>query len=214
MVNRKNLEKKYALISIYNKINLAYLCKNLKKHNINFISTGSTCKKIKNLGFRCQEISSLTKFKEILDGRVKTLHPKIHASLPFKRNNPEHLATFKKLNFPIIDYVIFNLYPFKKTIKKTTNKKKIIEMIDIGGPTLLRSSSKNFDVLTTICDPSDYSKFIKNLDKNNGNPSYDFRKKMALKVFKNTSHYDNLIFKWLKSTQELKNKGKSKKIFY
>ena len=212
MVNRKNVEKKYALISVYNKTNLSYLCNNLKKHSINFISTGSTCKKIKKLGFRCQEISSLTKFKEILDGRVKTLHPKIHASLLFKRNNPEHLATFKKLNFPVIDYVIVNLYPFKKTIKNTTNKKKIIEMIDIGGPTLLRSSSKNFDVLTTICDPSDYSKFIKNLDKNKGNTSYEFRKKMAFKVFKNTSHYDSLIFKWLKSTQELKNKGKSKKI--
>ena len=119
MVNRKNLEKKYALISIYNKINLAYLCKNLKKHNINFISTGSTYKKIKSLGFKCQEISSLTKFKEILDGRVKTLHPKIHASLLFKRNIPKHLATFKKLNFPIIDFVIVNLYPFEKTINKT-----------------------------------------------------------------------------------------------
>ncbi len=207
MVNRKNLEKKYALISVYNKTNLSYLCNNLKKHSINFISTGSTCKKIKSLGFRCQEISSLTKFKEILDGRVKTLHPKIHASLLFKRNNPEHLATFKKLNFPMINYVIVNLYPFKKTIKNTTNKKKIVEMIDIGGPTLLRSSSKNFDVLTTICDPGDYSKFIKNLDKNNGETSYKFRKKMAFKVFKKTSHYDSLIFKWLKSTQELKNKG-------
>ena len=169
MVNRKNLEKKYALISVYNKINLAYLCKNLKRHSINFISTGSTCKKIKSFGFSCQEISSLTKFKEILDGRVKTLHPKIHASLLFKRNNPEHLATFKKLNFPMIDFVIVNLYPFKKTIKKTKSEEKIIEMIDIGGPALIRSSSKNFGILTTICDPGDYLKLIKNLDKNNGN---------------------------------------------
>ena len=95
MVNRKNLKKKYALISVYNKINLSYLCKNLKRHNINFISSGTTCKKIKNLGFNCQEISNLTKFKEILDGRVKTLHPKIHASLLFKRNIPEHFSTFK-----------------------------------------------------------------------------------------------------------------------
>ena len=213
MVNRKNLEKKYALISVYNKINLTYLCKNLKKHKINFISTGSTCKKIKSLGFSCQEISSLTKFKEILDGRVKTLHPKIHASLLFNRKNSQHLATFKKLNFPVIDYVIVNLYPFEKTIKKTAKKERIIEMIDIGGPALLRSSSKNFEVLTTICDPGDYSKLIKNLDKNNGKTSYEFREKMAFKVFKNTSHYDSLIFKWLKKNQELKKNNKSKKIF-
>ena len=212
MVNRKNLIKKYALISVYNKINLSYLCKNLKRHNVNFISTGSTCKKIKSLGFSCQEISSLTKFKEILDGRVKTLHPKIHASLLFKRNNPEHFATFKKLNFPIIDFVIVNLYPFEKTINKTTNYEKIVDMIDIGGPTLLRSSSKNFSVLTTICDPGDYSKLIKNLDKNNGNTSYEFRKKMAFKVFKNTSQYDSSIFYWLKTTQGLKKNDKSKKI--
>jgi len=213
MVNRKNIKKKYALISVYNKINLLYLCKNLKKHNISFISTGSTCKKIKNLGFNCKEISNLTKFKEILDGRVKTLHPKIHASLLFKRNNPKHSETFKKLNFPIIDFVIVNLYPFEKTIKKNINKDKTIEMIDIGGSALLRSSSKNFDFLTTICDPEDYSKLIKNLDKNNGKTIYEFRKKMAFKVFKNTAHYDSIIFKWLKSTQELKKSNKSKKVF-
>jgi len=212
MVNRKNLKKKYALISVYNKINLSYLCKNLKKHSVNFISTGSTCKKIRSLGFACQEISDLTKFKEILDGRVKTLHPKIHASLLFKRNNPEHFTVFKKLNFPIIDFVIVNLYPFKNSIKTTTNNEKIIDMIDIGGPTLLRSSSKNFSFLTTICDPDDYSKLVKNLDKNNGNTSYDFRKRMAFKVFKNTSHYDSLVFNWLKTSQKLKKTDKNKKI--
>ena len=150
MVIRKNLKGSYALISVFNKKNLSYLCKNLKEHGIKLISTGSTNKKISELGHKSITVSSLTKFKEILDGRVKTLHPEIHASLLFKRNNKKDVLTFKKLNFPIIDFVIVNLYPFSKTLKKTKDHHKLIEMIDIGGPTMLRSSAKNFESITTI----------------------------------------------------------------
>ena len=117
MVIRKNLNSN-ALISVYDKSNLQKICLTLTKYNIGIISTGATAKKIISLGFKCKEVSSLTKFKEILDGRVKTLNPKIHASLLFKRSNINHEKVFKKLNFPKIDFVIVNFYPFSKISNK------------------------------------------------------------------------------------------------
>ena len=211
MVVRKSLKKSYALISVFDKKNLFYLCKNLKKHNIHLISTGSTSNKIKELGYKSINVSNLTKFKEIFDGRVKTLHPKIHASLLFKRNNEKHLSIFKKLNFPIINYVIVNLYPFNKLVKKTKDQDQLIEMIDIGGHTLLRSAAKNFESITTICSPNDYKNFIHNIGLNKGKTSLEFRKKMALKVFKKTSVYDQKIFDWMNINIKIKLK-KNKKI--
>ena len=206
MVIRKNLKESFALISVFNKKNLSYLCKNLIKHRIKLVSTGTTSKKIIELGYKTVDISSFTKFKEILGGRVKTLHPKIYASLLFKRNNKKHILTFKKLKFPIIDFVIVNLYPFNKTLKKTKDQNNIIEMIDIGGSALLRSSAKNFESVTTICETKDYTKFITNLNTHSGKTSEIFRKKMALKVFKHTSKYDQVIFKWFNNSFEKKNK--------
>ena len=197
MVHRSNI-KKYALISVFDKSNLKFLCNNLIKHNIGFVSTGSTCAKIKDLGFRCQEISKLTKVKEMLDGRIKSLNHKVHASILYKRTSLSHQKSFKKLNFPKIDYVIVNLYPFKKTQDSTLDKNKIIDMIDIGGPAMLRSAAKNFESVTTICSPTDYKKFINNLNINKGITSIKFRKLMASKIFEHTSKYDSLISTWLK----------------
>ena len=194
MVFRKNL-KSNALISVYDKSNLKKLCTSLTKHNIGIISTGATAKKIRALGFQCKEISHLTKFKEILDGRVKTLNPKIHASILFKRNSINHIETFKKLRFPKIDYVIVNFYPFSKIPEKEGSDKKI-EMIDIGGPSMIRSASKNFYYVTTICEKKYYNSLIKELNKNNGKTTLTFRKRMAEKNFKLTSDYDLSIFKW------------------
>ena len=111
-------KKKYALVSVFNKKKLRLICENFIKFNISIISTGSTSEQIKKLGFSCELIADLTKFREILDGKVKTLHPKIHASLLFNRNIKSHLRTFNQLNFPTIDFVIVNLYPFAKIIKK------------------------------------------------------------------------------------------------
>ena len=156
--------KKNALISVYDKSSLNKICNILDKYNIGIISTGATAKKIISLGFSCKEISNLTKFKEILDGRVKTLNPKLHASILYKRNNPEHEKTFKKLKFPIIDFVIVNFYPFTK-ISNEENPEKKIEMIDIGGPSIIRSASKNFASITTICDKKFYDPLIKELKK-------------------------------------------------
>ena len=194
MVVRKKM-KSNALISVYDKSSLKKICFTLKKFNIGIISTGATANKIKSLGFKCKEISSLTKFKEILDGRVKTLDPKIHASILFKRKDTSQEKTFKKLDFPKIDFVIVNFYPFTKISNKENSDKKI-EMIDIGGPSMIRSASKNFESVTTICEKKYYAPLIKELIKNNGKTSLTFRKKLAQRNFKITSDYDLSIFKW------------------
>ena len=196
--------KRNALISVYDKSSLKKICGVLNDFNIGIISTGATAKKIISLGYKCIEISNLTKSKEILDGRVKTLNPKIHASILYKRNNPEHETTFKRLKFPVIDFVIVNFYPFKKISINESQERKI-EMIDIGGPSMIRSASKNFESVTTICDKKFYDPLIKELQKNKGVTSLAFRKKMAEKNFKLTSDYDLSIFKWL-------NKNKKKTI--
>ena len=116
--------KRHALISVYDRSSINKICTVLNKFNIGIISTGATAKKINSLGYKCNEISSLTKFKEILDGRVKTLNPKLHASILYKRDNPQHEKTFKKLNFPIIDFVIVNFYPFTKISDTEIPEKK------------------------------------------------------------------------------------------
>ena len=207
MVVRKTINKKYALISVFDKKKLNYLCKNLKLQNYEFISTGSTCNKIKSLGYNCREISVITKSKEMLDGRVKTLNTKIYASILHKKDNKQHVKEFEKLNFPNINLVVVNLYPFKKSII-SNNENVIIEMIDIGGVSLIRASSKNFKYVTTICDVSDYTTLIKEINKNKGNTSIEFRKKMAQKVFKITAEYDAEINKWLSNITLSKNKFK------
>ena len=195
MVHKSNIKnnEKYALISVYDKRNLKEICLTLNKFNIKIISTGSTAEKISELGFKSDSVSKLTKFKEIFDGRVKTLHPKIHSSLLFKRNDLNHAKIFKQLKFPIIDFVIVNLYPFKKVIKNSKNIEECIEMIDVGGSTLLRSSAKNFQFVTTISKVSDYDRLIKELNINKGKTSLKFRKKMAQNAFGETAKYDKLI---------------------
>ena len=208
MVTRKNM-KRNALISVYDKSEIKKICDVFDRFNIGIISTGATAKKIISLGYKCKEISSLTKFKEILDGRVKTLSPKLHASILFKRNNPEHQKTFNKLKFPIIDFVIVNFYPFTKISNKEVDEKKI-EMIDIGGPSMIRSASKNFASVTTICDKKFYDPFIKEIIKNNGRTSLAFRKKLAEKNFKLTSDYDLSIFKWFDGKKKKNSKIKIK----
>ena len=196
MVLRKNLKQKYALISVFEKKNLKYLCSNLNKFNYSFMSSGSTGKKIRELGFRCKDISKITNFKEMFGGRVKTLNPLIYSSLLYIRDDKIHKKQFQMLNMPEIDIVVVNLYPFKKYLKKNNNN-QIIEMIDIGGPSLLRAAGKNFKYITPIIDITDYKKLITNLYKNNGTTDISFRKKMALKVFKKTAEYDKIVSNWL-----------------
>ena len=196
MVTRKSIKKKYALISVYDKSRLKYLCENLKKFNYDFISTGSTSQKIKSLGYKCIEVSKLTGFKEILDGRIKTLDFRIYSSILHIRSNRNHTKEFRQLNFPIIDIVIINLYPFNKYSKKGIND-KTIEMIDIGGPSLLRASSKNYKYVTSVCEIKDYRKLINNLKINFGNTDILFRKRQAGKAFELISEYDKSVSKFL-----------------
>jgi len=196
MVLRKNLKQKFALISVFEKKNLKYLCSNLNKFNYSFLSSGSTGKKIRELGFRCKDISKLTNFKEMFGGRVKTLNPLIYSSLLYIRDDKIHKKQFQLLNMPEIDIVVVNLYPFKKFLKKNNND-QIVEMIDIGGPSLLRAAGKNFKYITPIIDIIDYKKLVTNLYKNNGSTDIIFRKKMANKVFKQTAQYDKIISNWL-----------------
>ena len=195
--------KRNALISVYEKSSLKKICKTLNKFDIGIISTGATAKKIISLGYECIEISNLTKFKEILDGRVKTLNSKLHASILYKRNNPQHKKTFKKLNFPSIDFVIVNFYPFTKISNKHKYEKKI-EMIDIGGPSMIRSASKNFYFVTTVCENKYYDALINELNNNNGITTLAFRKKMAKYNFKLTSDYDLSIFNWFNKRKKIK----------
>ncbi len=195
MVSGENM-KKYALISVYKKSKLNIICNSLKKFGIGIISTGSTFSKIKGYGYECLEISKFTNTKEILNGRVKTLHHKIYTSILHKRNDTNHVKTFDKMSFPTIDFIIVNLYPFEKFLDKNSNEEKIIEMIDIGGPSLLRASSKNYKSVTTISSIGDYNSFVKNLNKNKGVTDLNFRKRMAQKAFSITSKYDQNISDW------------------
>ena len=189
--------KKYALISTFDKSNLKIICEFFSKKNIGIISTGGTAKYIKNLGYKASTIKDMTGFEEILGGRVKSMHPHIYASLLYNEEKQYQVKEFEGLNFPNIEFLIVNLYPFQKSIKKNLNYKKCIEMIDIGGPTLLRAASKNYQRITAICDPQDYSKLILNWESNNNKTSLEFRKQMSIKSFKTTCEFDREIFTWL-----------------
>ena len=195
MGNKKNVMKKInsALISVSDKSNLKTLLQILKNNNIKLISSGGTYKTITKLKFKCLEVSEFTGFKEILDGRVKTLHPKIHAGILNKRNNKSHLKDLKNLNFENIDLVIANFYPFEKTLKKTKNHNKIIENIDVGGPTMVRAAAKNYNDVTVITSPEQYPKLIDEIKKNKGATSLEFRKKMSQLAFTQTAYYDAII---------------------
>ena len=193
----------FALISVFDKSNLDLLCNLFKKNKIGIISSGSTSKKIKSLGYNCFEISKLTKFNEVLDGRVKTLHPNIYISILHNRENHHHKKTFKNTNFPMIDFVIVNLYPFSKY--KNSKSYDPTEMIDIGGPTLLRAAAKNFETVTPISSPSDYALLANNIKRNLGTTDLSFRKKMAAKTFKAVSKYDQNIHNWFINNKDKKN---------
>ena len=197
-----NLRVKNALISVSNKENLISLLKTLRKFNINIISSGGTYNSIKKLGYKCTELAKYTGFKEMLDGRVKTLHPKIHAGILHDRQNKKHKNEMSKQNFPAIDLIVVNFYPFQKIVLNTKNPKKIIENIDIGGPTMVRAAAKNFKNVTIITNHSDYISLIRELETLNGKTSLKFRELMSSKAFGLTAYYDAMIASWF--NQKLK----------
>ena len=193
-MNKKKI--KNALISVSDKSNLKILLTVLKKFGVNIISSGGTSVEINKLGFKCQEVSKYTKFNEMLDGRVKTLHPKIHAGILNDRQDKKHQREMRKKKFKNIDLIVVDFYPFQQTIQKTRNPKKIIENIDIGGPTMLRAAAKNFQHVSIITNKKDYGIFVGEMNKNKGFTSLKFREKMASKAFGLTAYYDSMIANW------------------
>lgn len=189
-----NLKKiKKAIISVYNKNNLKILLPLLEKNKIQIISSGGTYYNIKKLGYKCTEISKYTNHIEMLDGRVKTLHPKIYAGILNIRNNTKHKNQLKKLKIFDIDLVIVNFYPFEKKLLQTDKLSDLIENIDIGGPTMVRAAAKNYKDVTVLTEPEDYNLFIKELKKNKGSTSLKFRQIMSAKAFGQTSYYESVI---------------------
>ena len=199
------LKIKTALVSVSDKTGLEELVNCLTKHNIQIISTGGTSKSIQELGAAVNDVSSITNFPEMMDGRVKTLHPNIHGGLLAKRDNDDHKNSQKEHGIQDIDLVVANLYPFEETISSGSNNEKCIESIDIGGPAMLRSAAKNHQFVTVVTDTNDYQDLISELNKNDGSTTLEFRKKLAAKTYATTAQYDTLISNWfLKDNNELK----------
>ncbi len=191
-----DIKIKTALISVSDKSNLEKIVHFLKEHHVKIISTGGTAKSIADLGIEVTDVTSITNFPEMMDGRVKTLHPNVHGGLLSKRDDKGHVQSQKDYGIEDIDLIIVNLYPFEETIKSTENEDICIENIDIGGPAMMRSAAKNHNFVTVVTDTNDYDKLIDEMKKNNGSTSLAFRKKLAAKTFSTTAYYDSLISNW------------------
>jgi len=191
---------KRALISVSDKEGILSLARELQNFGVEILSTGGTAKLLRENNIAVKEVSEYTGFPEMLDGRVKTLHPKIHAGLLALRENPEHMQTLEKHDIGLIDMVVVNLYPFEKTTQKpNVTIEEIIENIDIGGPSMLRSAAKNHKVVAVVCNPNRYSQIIEELKKNRGALSEVLMRDLAIEVFALTSHYDGAIYEYLKN---------------
>lgn len=191
-----------ALISVSDKTGIVEFAKELENLGVEIISTGGTHKKLQEAGIIVTGISEVTNFPECLDGRVKTLHPNIHAGILAMRKNPEHMKQLSELSIKPIDLVVVNLYPFKQTILKDgVSRAEAIENIDIGGPTMLRSAAKNYQDVAVIVDPKDYEKVLGEL-KENKEVSQDTKFYLCSKVFSHTAHYDTLIASYMKKERK------------
>ena len=193
---------KRALISVSDKTNIVEFAKGLEKHGFEVISTGGTYTHLKNNGVSCISIEDVTHFPEILEGRVKTLHPKIHGGLLSKRGNELHNKHVAENNIEYIDLVCVNLYPFEATVKKEgVSEEEIIENIDIGGPSMLRSAAKNFNDVTVVTDINDYDRVLSELEQ--GGITYETRRALAIKVFNTTASYDAAIANYFNKKDNL-----------
>ena len=213
MGNQKNMNRKIkrAIISVSDKSHLIKILPTLKKFKIEVLSSGGTYKYIRKLGYKSVEISDFTKFHEILDGRVKTLHPKIHSGILFKRDSKKHLNQMKVQDYKNIDLVIVNFYPFENTVLKSKSENKIIENIDIGGPALVRSAAKNFKDVVVITSNYQFDNLTSEMNINNGSTSLKFRKNLSQEAFNETAYYDSNISKYF---MKINNNRFSKKITF
>ena len=195
--------KKRALVSVSDKTGIVEFCKRLIACDFEIISTGGTAKALKDAGLPVIGISELTGFPECLDGRVKTLHPIVHAGLLAMRSNPEHMAQLEKLNINTIDVVAVNLYPFKATISKPgVAFEDAVENIDIGGPTMIRAAAKNYQDVAVVVDPKDYERVLGELEA--GEITLDTKKYLQYKVFAHTAVYDSMISNYLAEKLEIR----------
>ena len=191
-----------ALISVSDKSELIKILPTLKKFKVEIISSGGTFNYVRKHKFKCSEIRDFTDFQEILDGRVKTLHPKVHSGILYKRDNKKHLNQIKKQNFKNIDLVIVNFYPFEKTVLETKKENKIIENIDIGGPALVRSAAKNFKDVVIITSNNQLDSLVNEMNNNKGSTSLKFRKELSQEAFNETAYYDANISNYFNTIME------------
>lgn len=191
---------KQALISVSDKTGVLEFARALSGMGVNILSTGGTAKLLADNGISVTEVADYTGFPEMLDGRVKTLHPKVHGGILARRDFPEHVGALKKHAIPTIDMVVVNLYPFQQTVARAEcSLEDAIENIDIGGPAMLRSSAKNHKDVIVICDPTDYSQVLNELNTNQGEVSYETKFTLAKKVFAHTAQYDGAITNYFTS---------------
>ena len=194
---------KQALISVSDKTGILDFARELARMNVNILSTGGTAKLLAENGIGVTEVADYTGFPEMLDGRVKTLHPKVHGGILARRDFPEHATALEKHGIPTIDMVVVNLYPFQKTVANDhCALEDAIENIDIGGPAMLRSSAKNHKDVVVICDPADYNWVLGELQMHNGEVSYETKFALAKKVFAHTAQYDGAITNYFTSLGE------------
>ncbi|HVN97602.1 MAG TPA: hypothetical protein VMT62_14330 [Syntrophorhabdaceae bacterium] len=190
-----------AVVSVSSKANLSDLALLLKNYNVEILSTGGTKKYLESIGLSPTEVSSYTGFPEIMDGRVKTLHPKIHGGILNVRNNAEHQKAMATFDIKPIDMIVVNLYPFKEVISKGCSFEEAIENIDIGGPSMIRAAAKNFKFVTVVVDPQDYPRVMEDMKMHNGETTEELRFYLAKKVFSITSDYDRTIFQYLEKAK-------------
>ncbi len=191
-----------ALISVSDKSVIASFARALERQGVDIISTGGTAELLRREKIPVREISSFTAFPEVLEGRVKTLHPRVHGGLLYKRGNPKHEAEARECGFEPIDLVVVNLYPFEETIgKPDVTLAQAIENIDIGGPSMIRSAAKNYESVTVVVDPADYDTVLENMRENNGETTLKLRERLAIKAFIKTSEYDRVISNFLEKEQ-------------
>jgi len=187
-----------ALLSVSDKSGLVPFAKALHEHGVELLSTGGTARALREAELPVIDVSEYTDYPELFDGRVKTLHPKVHGGLLHRRDDPEHVKQAKAHDIPPIDLVVVNLYPFEKTVaKEGVTLDEAIENIDIGGPSMLRSAAKNYKSVTVVADSADYRRVLKEMDEHAGDTTLSFREELAIKVFLRTSQYDTAITNFL-----------------
>jgi len=191
-----------ALLSVSDKSGVVELASRLAKGGVELVSTGGTARALRDAGLQVLDVSDLTGFPEMMDGRVKTLHPRVHGGLLAVRDDPEHAAAMEAYEIGAIDLLVSNLYPFEETVARGAGRDEIIENIDIGGPAMIRSASKNHAYVTIVTDPADYPVLVDELAANDGATTLAFRRRMAAKAFAATAAYDSMISQWFASVDQ------------